>query len=275
MRPTNCACGGTIFLSDEMIRQYQATFRANGQESRGSFLEEKELKAWQKPNLECQTLWISEMDWNELNLWINQFWSDLKWFFGDGCRRRITALVLANLSWASMNASAPVCDLIQSRHCDALLQKKNESFLGPRSPSRFWNWSINFPLASRIQRKQQLARPLLDLECETICRTENAESNPYLKLVSARTYHVDSFSEAASDVFDHICVFILSKLNSTLTVSKFQCLAEISRMPNCKTYAAVTMLKSQDVEENHLILAVPGACSHGDVAFRLIPLLIR
>lgn len=157
-------------------------------------------------------------------------------------------------------------------HC---CKKEIESILGPRSPSRFWKWSINFPLASRIQRKQQLARPLLDLECETICRTENAESNPYLKLVSARTYHVDSFSEAASDVFDHMCVFILSKLNSTLTVSKFQCLAEISRMPNCKTYAAVTMLKSQDLEENHLILAVPGACSHGDVAFRLIPLLIR
>lgn len=137
MRPTNCGCGGTIFLSDEMIRQYQATFRANGQESRGSFLEEKELKAWQKPNLECQTLWISEMDWNELNLWINQFWSDLKWFFGDGCRRRITALVLANLSWASMNASAPVCDLIQSRHCDALLQKKNRIIFGSQKSKSF------------------------------------------------------------------------------------------------------------------------------------------
>ena len=58
-RPT-VPVGGTIFLSDEMIRQYQAKFRAIGKESFGSFLEEKELKAWQKPNLECQ---------NPLNQW--------------------------------------------------------------------------------------------------------------------------------------------------------------------------------------------------------------
>eukprot|EP00434_Breviolum_minutum_P020880 symbB.v1.2.018418.t1/scaffold1470.1/size116919/1 len=126
---------GTIFLSDEMIRQYQAKFRAIGKESFGSFLEEKNYSP-------CS---------GEFELGLNER-------FGT-CLR---------------------------------------------------------PDPIRIQRKQQLARPLLDLECETICR-----------------------------------------------------------MPNCKTYAAVTMLKSQDVEENHLILAVPGACSHGDVAFRLIPLLIR
>lgn len=64
MRPTNCAWG-TIFVSDEMIRQYQATFRANGQKSLGSFLEEKELKAWQKTQSRVS---------NPLNQW-----NGLKW----------------------------------------------------------------------------------------------------------------------------------------------------------------------------------------------------
>lgn len=59
------------------------------------------------------------------------------------------------------------------------------------------------------------------------------------------------------------------------------------RMPHCKTYAAVAVLQSEsdhksdnatvitDIEENQLVLAVPGACSNGDVAFRLLPLLIQ